>query len=86
MLTWSVAYWLTEWLRSLILFPQSRSGNILAHLAAELEKAEGSGGADRLMASHGSQGSRGTYPGANPQRRRTSDPDFLTTLGYSNGR
>ena len=65
---------------------QSRSGNILAHLAAELEKAEGSGGVDRLMASHGSQGSRGTYPGANPQRRRTSDPDFLTTLGYSNGR
>ena len=39
------------------------------------------------MASYGSsQGSRGTYPGAHPQRRRTSDPDFLTTLGYSNGR
>ena len=78
---------MTERLRPMILILQSRSGNILAHLAAELEKAEASGGVDRLMGSHGSsQGSRGTYPGANPQRRRTSDPDFLTTLGYSNGR
>ena len=64
---------------------QSRSGNILAHLAAELEKAEANGGVDRLMGSHGSQGSRGgTYPGASSQRRRTSDPDLLSALGYTN--
>jgi len=67
---------------------QSRSGNILAHLAAELEKAEASGGVDRLMGSHGNQGSRGgTYPGASSGRsRRTSDPDLLSALGYSSTR
>ena len=65
---------------------QSRSGNILAHLAAELEKAEATGGVDRLLGSHGSQGSRGTYPGAGSQRRRPSDPDLLSAVGYSSSR
>ena len=67
---------------------QSRSGNILAHLAAELEKAEASGGVDRLMGPHGSQGSRGgPGAGANSGRsRRSSDPDLLNALGYSSQR
>ena len=64
---------------------QSRSGNILAHLAAELEKAEAGGGVDRLMGNQGSRG--GTYPGASSGRsRRTSDPDLLSALGYSSTR
>lgn len=68
---------------------QSRSGNILAHLAAELEKAEASGGVDRLMGSHGSQGSRGGPGGggaSSGRSRRSSDPDLLSALGYSSQR
>ena len=68
---------------------QSRSGNILAHLAAELEKAEASGGVDRLMGSHSSQGSRGGQGGggaSSGRSRRSSDPDLLSALGYSSQR
>ena len=67
---------------------QTRSGNILAHLAAELEKAEASGGVDRLMGSHGSQGSRGGAgtTGSSGRSRRSSDPDLLSALGYSSQR
>ena len=71
-----------------VLHVQSRSGNILAHLAAELEKAEASGGVDRLMGSHGSQGSRGGAGtgGSSGRSRGSSDPDLLSALGYSSQR
>ena len=60
---------------------QARSGNILQHLAAELRRAEASGGMERLMSSGGNAPRGATYPAAgHGVRRRQSDPDFLAQL------
>ncbi len=62
-------------------FEQARSGNILQHLAAELRRAETSGGVERLMSSGGNVPRGATYPAAgHGVRRRQSDPDFLAQI------
>ena len=78
---------------------QSRSSNILQHLASELRRAEAAGGLERLV-STGGGGGGGAYPGrrgsggvaypgngggGQSMRRRQSDPDLLAQMVSSGG-
>jgi hypothetical protein len=66
---------------------QSRSGNILQHLASELRRAEATGGLERLVSGGSGQvpGRGATYPVSSQMRRRQSDPDFMAQILSSGG-
>jgi hypothetical protein len=60
---------------------QSRSSNILQHLAAELRRAEsGGGGSGGQLPSRGSGGYPAGRGASSGVRRGQSDPDFLAAM------